>query len=121
MGKEKVKEISKKGFNISYKAFENTPVFLQTMRKLYSCEEYPSIKSAYRIKRLCENIETELKNYMELRKKADNEEKLKELHEISFKIKWDKLSGEELKCIPKLSPADILTLEYVGDVSSFDH
>jgi len=107
----------KHGFTLSYKAFEH-PNFLPVMRKVYGCETYPNFKSTYRVKKLCEAIETEIKLYMDERKDAKTEEEIKTLYDKAFPIKWDKLTGVEIMCIEKISPAELTALEFVADTSS---
>lgn len=115
-------ETTKHGFKFSYKNFEQTGPFIQTVRKVYSCEDYPSVKSAYKVKRLVDAIQGELKTYLELRQaaeKEENKEKIDELHEMEVDIKWDKLTADELACLPKVSPVDLVMLENIADTNAF--
>lgn len=120
-----VSELPKRGFELPYKAFENTPVFIQGVRKVYNCEAFPSVKSAYRINRLVDKVQQELKNYSELRMKIKEDDeakevKLKELHEIKVPIKWAPLTLEELEAVPGISPADLMALEHIVDPKAFE-
>jgi len=122
---DNVSEIPQKGFDFSYEAFENTPVFVQGVRKVYNCETFPSIKSAYKVKRLMDSVQSELKNYVTLRKeiKDDDENrdvKLKELHEITVPVKWGRLTFEELSAVQGISPADLMALEHIVEPNAFE-
>ena len=94
-----VTELKPKGFEFSYEAFESTPVFVQGVRKVYNCEAFPNTKSAYKVKRLLDAVQQELKTYVSLRQKIkdsdeERDEKLKELHNIKVQIKWGRLTQE---------------------------
>lgn len=126
----KVKEISEKeqGFKFSYEAFskEKMPFFWQALQKVYTCKSFPGFKSAYRIKRLCEAVQAELKNFQQLMKEVSEttdaeaqEAKMKELCELQVDIKWNPLTPAEIEAIPGLSPADIDGLTYIADPSCF--
>lgn len=123
---ESVTPITAKGFEFSYKAFENPALFINSIRKVYQCGTYPSVKSTYRIKRLCDAVQQELKHYADMTKQIDpesedKEEKFKEVQEISVPIKWGKITAEELECIEGLSPADLLAIEHIADTTSFEN
>lgn len=114
--------INAKGFKLKYKAFSNPQGFIEAMRKVSLCTAYPTLKQKYRIKRLTDTLEQELKNFFEIQKdfnKLEGDEfksKMDELLDMSVDVKWSRLSKEELECIPNLSPADLYALEFVADV-----
>lgn len=123
---ENVSTLPGKGFEFSYEAFENIPNFVQGLRKVYNCESFPSFKSTYRVKRICDITQRELKNYTELRKKIkdddpEREKKLQELHAIKVPIKWEPLTKEELAAIPGISPADLIAIEFIASPSAFEN
>lgn len=105
------------GFKYKYKNFEQQRHFIHALSKVYGCEEYPSVRSAYKVKRLCDALQKEFKTYSEMREKITEKEKMEELHDIEVDIKWDKLTEDEVSCIAKVSPADLLTIETLADIN----
>lgn len=123
MGEEVPAEIKQlHGFKFSYGAFENPQGFVEAVRKMCTCPNYPTVKQAYRIKRLTDALQKELDSYMDLRKdmeKLEPEEykaKEKELLAMEVDIKWSKLTTEEVECIQNLAPADLFALEFIADM-----
>jgi uncharacterized cupredoxin-like copper-binding protein len=99
---------------LTYQMFES-PATIPALAKLYTNDNYEEFKTAYKVKRLCDALEKELKVYREMKQKAGNDaSKLEELHAIEFEVKWDKLTHDEIKHV-KLAPSDIGVLEYVVD------
>jgi len=117
MSEENVTELPKHGFKYKYENFAQQQHFIQALSKVYACDAYPSVRSAYRVKRLCDGLQKEFKVYSELRQKITEKDKMDELHEIEVDIRWDKLSEDEVTCIAKLSPADLLTIETIADIN----
>lgn len=122
------KKQEQKGFEFSYEAFskEKMGFFWQAVQKCFMCKTFPNFKSAYRVKRLCEAVQKEMKNFQELMKDVseieDQEEqkkKMAELCEMKVHIKWDPLKPEEIEAIQGLSPADIDGLEFISHPSCF--
>lgn len=119
-------EDAPQGFTFSYKAFENLGVFVQAVQKVYTCKAYPNFKTTHRIKRLGDAIQKELNTYQEFRREVDvmedGEEKAKkliDLHNTEVKLKWNPLSEAELNCVPGLSPADLIGIEFISEPSIF--
>lgn len=110
------------GFKFSYMAFKNPQGFVEAVRKMCTCPNYPTVKQAYRIKRLTDALQQELNNYMELRKdmeKLDVEAyKAKEAELLAMEVdmKWSKLTATEVECIKNLAPSDLFALEYVAEM-----
>lgn len=123
---DNVKEMPKKhGFTFSYKAFEKIDLFVMAFRKVYTCPDYGNFKSAHRIKRLGDAIQTEINTYMDLRKKIkdddeEREKKLEDLHSIEVELKWDRLSEDEISCVKGISPSDLVALEHIIDPSALN-
>lgn len=130
--KEPVKtpEAKQQGFKFSYEAFnkEKMGFFWGAVQKVYTCKTFPGFKSAYRIKRLCEAVQAEMKRFNELAKDVQDqhkddqetiETKMKELWAMEVEIKWDPLTEKELESIQGLSPADIEGLTFISDPSCF--
>lgn len=126
----KIPEPAQKGFTFSYQAFsrEKMGLFWGAMQKAYTCKSYPGFKSAYRIKRLCEAIQQEMKRFNELAKEVADEHKddqdtldakMKELWAMEVEIKWDPLTEQEVEAIQGLSPADIEGLTFFTDPAVF--
>jgi len=126
--KEPVK-IEDKGFEFSYEAFskEKMGFFWGSVQRVFTCKNFPNFKSSYRIKRLCEAVQQEMKNFQQLMKEVseiedqeEQEKKMKELCEMKVHIKWSPLSAQEIECIQGLSPADIDGLTFIADPSCFE-
>ena len=130
--KEPVKTTEEKqqGFKFSYQAFnkEKMGFFWGAVQKVYTTKTFPGFKSAYRIKRLCEAVQQEMKRFNELAKevqdthKGNQEEidkKMEELWAMEVDIKWNPLSEQELEAIQNISPADIEGLTFIADPKCF--
>lgn len=113
---------------LTYEIFRNHPVFIGAIQKVYTCAKYPSFKSTHRIKRLCDSLETEMKTFHSMLRdisKSDldeeaKKEKLSELTNQEFEVKWEPLTEEEVEAIGSLSPAELAIIEKISDPSVFE-
>ncbi len=103
---------------LKYTAFKDLNGLAKVVSKLYSHDKYPDFKSAYKVKKLCDELNKEVKTYIALRKELDKKEleseayetEAKKLHELEVDLKWGPLTPDEVKGI-SLSPYEITVLE----------
>lgn len=108
-------------FKLKYEAFRTPEITLGALRKVYTHDKYSGVKSAYKIKRMCDNIEKEMKNYMDLREevhKTKDQNKIDELHDHEVEIKFGPLNKEEFEMF-SWSPADLAVMEHFTEPSVF--
>lgn len=103
--------------NIKAKVLLNYKDLIDSLQKVYNCQGF-SVASAYRMKRMCDNITTEMKRVNELLRdiqKLDDEEtkkaKLDELVDMDVEIKFGPITKEEFEALHGLSPMNINMLE----------
>lgn len=108
--------------------FENPQMVVQTLSKVYNCSDYPSTKSAYKIKRMCDLTSKVMSEYLTEMNKLKNEKdpellkdipnKLKELNEKENEVKFGPMTEEEFSVL-KFSPAELTIIEPFVDPKAF--
>ena len=99
-------------FKMKKEVFQNPEITLSALRKIYTFDKYPDFKSAYKVKRMCDTIETELRGYMDKRKsmgQADTAD-INALHSEEVEVKFGPLSKEEFSMF-SFSPAELSVVE----------
>lgn len=112
---------------LKYRIFRNHDVFIGAIRKIYTCSNYPDFKSTYRIKKICDTLETEMKTFHSMlqdlqkskKEEGEKKEKLTELLESEFELKWSPLTKDEINRVEGLAPADIQIIEEISEPNAF--
>jgi len=115
------------GMKLKYIAFKDLSGLSKVVSKLYTNDKYEDFKSAYQVKKLCDELNQEVKTYIQLRKdlekknlaEEDLEKEIDTLHALEIDLKWGPLTPDDVKHL-KFSPYEIAVLEGIVPESVLD-